>query len=113
MSDTLFGKIIRKEIPATILYEDNELIAIKDKFPVAPTHILIIPKKTIATVNDLQEEDATLVGNMVLTAKRLAEREGLLNGYRLIWNCDHDGGQTIAHLHLHLLGGRSMGWPPG
>lgn len=113
MSDTLFGKIIRKEIPATIMYEDDELIAIKDTFPVAPTHILIIPKKTIATVNDLEEEDASLIGNMVLAAKRLAESEGLMNGYRLIWNCDRDGGQTIDHLHLHLLGGRSMGWPPG
>lgn len=110
---TFFTKIINREIPAQIIYEDDELIAILDKYPAAPTHILIIPRKPISTVNDLTDEDATLIGKMVLTAKKIAAERGLTKGYRLVMNCSDHGGQTIYHLHLHLLGGRPMHWPPG
>ena len=113
-SETLFSKIIKREIKADIVFEDDEVLAFRDINPQAPTHILIIPKKPIATVNDLSEEDGTLIGRMVLTAKKLAADEGCANdGYRLVINCNEDGGQTVFHIHLHLLGGRSFGWPPG
>ena len=114
MSETIFSKIIRREIPANIVYEDSEVLAFRDVNPQAPTHILIIPKKVIPTVNDLKEADAALVGKLVLTAQRLAAQEGLAeDGYRLVFNCNTRAGQTVYHLHLHLIGGRQMKWPPG
>ena len=114
MSETIFSKIIRREIPANIVYEDDEVLAFRDVNPQAPTHILIIPKKVIPTVNDLQEADAALVGKLVLTAQKLAAQEGLAeDGYRLVFNCNTRAGQTVYHLHLHLIGGRQMKWPPG
>lgn len=114
MSETIFSKIIKREIPADIVYEDGEVLAFRDVNPQAPTHILIIPKKQIPTVNDLQDADAPLVGKMVLTAQKLAAANGLAeDGYRLVFNCNTRGGQTVYHLHLHLLGGRSFKWPPG
>jgi histidine triad (HIT) family protein len=114
MSETIFSKIIRREIPADIVYEDGEVLAFRDINPQAPTHILIIPKKIIPTVNDLEEADAALVGKLVLTAQKIAAREGLSeDGYRLVINCNTRAGQTVYHLHLHLLGGRQMKWPPG
>ena len=114
MSETIFSKIIRKEIPATIVFEDDEVLAFRDINPQAPTHILIIPKKPIATLNDLQPEDAPLIGKLYLVAKQLAAELGLADdGYRTVFNCNRHGGQEVYHLHLHLLGGRQMTWPPG
>jgi histidine triad (HIT) family protein len=114
MSETIFSKIIKREIPADIVYEDGDVLAFRDVNPQAPIHILIIPKKQIPTVNDLQTADATLVGKMVLAAKKIAAESGLAeDGYRLVINCNTGAGQTVYHLHLHLLGGRQFKWPPG
>jgi histidine triad (HIT) family protein len=113
MPDTLFSKIIRGEIPAKILYQDEDLVAFADKYPVAPHHILIVPRRPIPTVNDLTDQDAPLIGKMILTARAIAAEQGMTAGYRLVMNCDAAGGQTIDHLHLHLIGGRQMHWPPG
>jgi histidine triad (HIT) family protein len=114
MSDCLFCKIIAKTIPATIVHEDEQVLAFRDISPKAPTHILIIPKKHIATLNDINSDDKNLVGHILLIAKQLARNEGLADdGYRLVMNCNADGGQTVFHIHLHLLGGRQLGWPPG
>lgn len=114
MGDTIFGKIIRKEIPADIVYEDDEIIAFNDIAPQAPIHILIIPKKEIPTANDIQSEDAELIGKMFLVAKQIANEFKVANsGYRLVINCNKDAGQAVYHLHLHLLGGRKFAWPPG
>jgi histidine triad (HIT) family protein len=113
---TVFSKIISGEAPADIVYKDELVTAFRDINPAAPTHILVVPNKAIPTVNDLGEEDAALVGHMVLVAKKLASEEGIAKGgYRLIINCNRDGGQVVFHLHLHLIGGRSLGpmvWRP-
>lgn len=110
----LFCKIIRGEIPGNLLYEDNDVIVLRDINPQAPTHCLIIPKRHIATMNDLTPEDTPLIGHIVQTAKKLAQTEGIAEkGYRLVWNVNQNGGQAVYHIHLHLLGGRSMHWPPG
>jgi histidine triad (HIT) family protein len=114
MPDTLFGKIIRREIPADIVYEDDEFLAFRDINPQAPVHVLFIPKKAIATLNDVGDDDALLVGRLMMTAVRWAKAQGLSeNGYRCVVNCNSHGGQTVFHLHLHLLAGRHMHWPPG
>lgn len=114
MSDTLFGKIAAGEMPADIVYEDADVVAFRDTDPQALTHVLVIPRKPIATINDLQPEDAELVGKLFLAAKRIAEAEGIAqDGYRTVINCNAAGGQSVYHLHLHLLGGRTMQWPPG
>ncbi|MBS0462360.1 MAG: histidine triad nucleotide-binding protein [Proteobacteria bacterium] len=106
MTDTIFDKIIRREIPAQIVYEDADLVAFKDIHPAAPVHVLFVPRKAIATVNDLTADDAILVGKLVLAASAYAKREGFAeSGYRVVFNCNRDGGQTVYHLHLHLLGG--------
>jgi histidine triad (HIT) family protein len=111
---TIFEKIITREIPATILYEDAELIAFRDNQAQAPVHVLVVPKNAIPSSNDLVLEDAELIGKMVLVAKNIAKTEGIAeSGYRIVINCNKDGGQSVDHLHLHLLGGRKMGWPPG
>lgn len=111
---TLFMKIINKEIPADIIYEDDEVLAFRDISPQAPVHFLVIPKMPIATLNDIQPDQAGLIGKMVLTAQQLARDEGIAeSGYRLVMNCNEDGGQTVFHIHLHVLGGRGMVWPPG
>lgn len=112
-NDTIFGKIIRREIPADIVYEDNLALAFRDVNPQAPVHILVIPKQAIAKLSDAESKDHALMGHLLLTAKRVAEQEGLTNGYRVVINTGNDGGQTVYHLHLHILGGRAMGWPPG
>jgi histidine triad (HIT) family protein len=112
-SKTIFKKILDKEIPADIVYEDDRCLAFRDVNPQAPTHVLIIPKNEIASLADAQEPDAALLGSLLLVAKMLASKLGLANGYRVVINCGRDGGQTVDHLHLHLLGGRSMKWPPG
>jgi histidine triad (HIT) family protein len=114
MPDTLFGKIIRREIPADIVYEDDEILAFRDINPQAPVHALFIPKKAIATLNDAGEDDAALIGRLVLAATRWAKAQNLADdGYRIVVNCNRDAGQTVFHLHLHLLAGRQMHWPPG
>jgi histidine triad (HIT) family protein len=114
MSDTIFSKIINREIPADILYEDDEVLAFSDVNPQAPTHFLVIPKQPIATVNDIQPEQAELVGKLVLAAQKLAKQKGIAeDGYRLVMNCNEGAGQTVFHIHLHVLGGRSLTWPPG
>ncbi|TVQ07265.1 MAG: histidine triad nucleotide-binding protein [Leptolyngbya sp. DLM2.Bin27] len=112
--DTIFGKIIRKEIPANIVYEDDLCLAFTDVDPKAPTHILVIPKKPIPKLADAAPEDKELLGHLLLTVKAVADQVGLTeNGYRVVINTGSDGGQTVFHLHLHLLGGRGLGWPPG
>ena len=114
MSDTIFGKIIKREIPADILYEDDDVLAFSDVSPQAPEHFLVIPKEPIATVNDIQPEQAELVGKMVLAAQKIARDKGIAeDGYRLVMNCNEGAGQTVFHIHLHVLGGRPMTWPPG
>jgi len=112
-SETIFSKIIRREIPADIVYEDDLCLAFNDINPQAPTHILVIPKQAIAKLSDAESEDHALMGHLLLTAKRVAEQAGLENGYRVVINTGQDGGQTVYHLHLHILGGRQMTWPPG
>ncbi len=114
MEECIFCKIANHEIPSDIVYEDDQFVAFRDINPQAPVHILIIPRKHIPTVNDLKPEDADLIGKMVLLAKELAAKEGISErGYRLVLNCNREGGQMVFHIHLHLLGGRAMGWPPG
>ncbi len=111
--ETIFSKIIRREIPADIVYEDDLALAFKDISPQAPVHILVIPKKPIPNLADAQPEDHKIMGHLLLTAQRVAEQAGLTNGYRVVINNGPDGGQTVYHLHLHILGGREMEWPPG
>lgn len=107
---TLFAKIVRGEIPSDTVYQDDQVTAFRDINPAAPTHILIVPNRVIPTVNDLTPDDEQLVGHMVLVAQQLAEQEGIAeDGFRLIVNCNRDGGQVVYHLHLHLLGGRPLG----
>lgn len=109
MSDTIFGKIIRREIPADIVYEDDELIAFKDISPQAPVHVLFVPKTPIATLNDVAPAQAELVGKLFLAAAAYARREGFAeNGYRCVINCNSHGGQTVFQLHLHLLAGQAL-----
>jgi histidine triad (HIT) family protein len=110
---TLFEKIISREIPAEIVHETFDAIAFRDISPKAPTHVLVIPKKAIPRIADAQEEDADLLGKLLLTAAETAKKLELKSGYRLVINNGKDGGETVPHLHIHLMGGRSMGWPPG
>jgi histidine triad (HIT) family protein len=112
-SDTIFGKIVRREIPADIVYEDDLCLAFRDVNPQAPVHILIIPKQNIPQLSAATYEDQELLGSLLFVARLIAERIGLSEGYRLVINNGKDGGQTVDHLHLHLLGGRALGWPPG
>ncbi|MEM6646681.1 MAG: histidine triad nucleotide-binding protein [Bacteroidota bacterium] len=110
---TLFEKIAAREIPADIVHEDEQCLAFRDINPVAPTHILIVPRKPIPTLNDLTPDDEPLMGHLFLVAQRLAAQEGLTKGYRTVINCGEEGGQSVYHIHLHLIGGRKMTWPPG
>ncbi len=111
--ETIFSKIIRREIPADIVYEDELALAFRDIHPQAPVHILVIPKQVIPTIADATSQDQSLLGHLLLVANRVAKQEKLEQGYRLVINCGKDGGQTVYHLHIHILGGRSMEWPPG
>lgn len=114
MSDSIFTKIIKREIPAKIEYEDDFVIAFQDIEPKAPIHIIIVPKKQISTINDLEKNDIELMGRIVYTAKIIAKEKGIdENGYRLVFNCNKGAGQTVFHIHCHLLGGRDFNWPPG
>lgn len=114
MSETIFSKIIRREIPADIVFEDDDILGFRDVNAQAPNHVLFIPKRAIATLNDLASDDAELIGRLVLAATGFAKEQGFADdGYRLVINCNDDGGQSVHHLHLHLLGGRKMTWPPG
>jgi histidine triad (HIT) family protein len=113
MSDTIFGKIIRREIPADIVYEDDLVLAFKDIQPQAPTHILVIPKKPISRLSEASTEDRDLLGHLLLTIKKVAEQAKLKNGYRVVTNNGDDAGQSVDHLHFHILGDRKMQWPPG
>ena len=109
MAETLFSKIIRHELPADIVYEDDEVVAFRDISPQAPVHVLIIPTEEIATVNDIQPGHAELIGKMVLTAQKIAAEEGIAeDGFRLVINCNRHGCQEVFHLHLHLIGGRQL-----
>ncbi len=112
--ECLFCKIIDREIPGDIVYEDDEVLAFNDINPQAPSHILIIPKQHIATLNDLEEGDLALVGRLQYTAARLAKERGFAEeGYRVVMNCNDQGGQTVYHIHMHLMGGRRFTWPAG
>ncbi|SHG85672.1 histidine triad (HIT) family protein [Thermosyntropha lipolytica DSM 11003] len=114
MADCIFCKIVAKEMNSKIVYEDEKIMAIEDINPVAPVHILIIPKKHIASLDAVTDEDLELMGHIQLTASKLAKKLGLnQNGYRLVNNCGSWGGQTVFHIHYHLLGGRAFAWPPG
>lgn len=114
MSDCLFCKFVSGEISPQTVYEDDDVLAFRDINPQAPCHVLIIPKKHISTLNDLTEEDADLVGKLYLAATKVAKQEGIDEaGYRTVMNCNEQAGQTVFHIHLHLLGGRRMNWPPG
>jgi histidine triad (HIT) family protein len=110
---SIFAKIIAREIPADIVYEDEVCLAFRDISPKAPTHILVIPKKPIVSLADLTPQDEAIVGRCVIVASQVAREQNLDNGYRLVVNCGNDGGQEVPHLHFHLLGGRKMTWPPG
>jgi histidine triad (HIT) family protein len=114
MGDTIFGKIIRREIPADIVYEDDDVLAFRDLNPQAPVHVLFVPKQPIATLNDATPADAALLGKLLLAAAAYAKQEGFADdGYRTVVNCNLHGGQTVFHLHVHLLAGRHLNWPPG
>lgn len=114
MSDCLFCKMAAGEIKPDVVYEDSDVLAFRDINPQAPTHVLVIPKTHIATLNDLQPEQAALVGKLYLAARQVAEQDGIAErGYRTVMNCNREAGQTVFHIHLHLLGGRGMHWPPG
>lgn len=109
MPETIFSKIIRHEIPADVVYEDDEIMAFRDINPQAPVHVLIIPKIEIATLNDVQPAHAELIGKMVLTAQKIADQEGIAeDGYRLVMNCNRHGCQVVFHIHMHLLGGKQL-----
>ena len=112
--DCLFCKIIAGDIPSAKVYEDDKVYAFRDIEPQAPVHILIIPKEHIASANELTEENASIVGHIFSVAAKIAKEEGIADGgYRIVNNCGQDGGQTVGHLHFHMLGGRSLQWPPG
>lgn len=112
--DCLFCKLVNGDIPAKILYQDDDVIAFEDIAPKAPTHFLVIPKRHISTLNDLTAEDAALVGKLPITAAKIAKDLGIAeDGYRVVMNCNEQGGQTVYHIHMHVLGGRAMTWPPG
>jgi len=114
MADCLFCHIIAGEIPGSIVYQDEHVVAFNDINPQAPTHVLIVPRRHIASLNDLSPEDDQIVGELIRRASALAKDRGVsAGGYRIVFNTNRDAGQTVFHIHLHLLGGRSMHWPPG
>lgn len=113
MAETLFSKIINREIPADIVYEDERSLAFKDIQPTAPVHLLIIPKKAIRSINEMAQEDSELFGHLFWVARTIAKDMGFADdGYRVVMNCNEDGGQSVYHVHLHLIAGKPLGWPP-
>ena len=112
MADTIFARIIRGEVPARIVHDDDRCLAFHDVAPQAPVHVLVIPKQPLPSLAEATATDADLLGHLVVVATQLARTLGLDNGYRLVVNCGRDGGQSVDHLHVHLLGGRPLGWPP-
>jgi histidine triad (HIT) family protein len=113
MSETIFSKIIRREIPADIVYEDDLVLAFRDIQPQAPVHILVIPKQPIKSIATVTSADREILGHILVVIQQIAAKEGLSKGYRVVTNIGEDGGQTVSHLHFHLLGQRQMAWPPG
>ena len=114
MNECLFCNMVSGAMPCDKVYENEYVLAFRDIDPKAPTHILIIPKKHITTLNEINKNDQDLLGELLLTAKKIAKDEGIdTSGYRTVFNCNSDGGQTVFHIHMHLLGGRQMAWPPG
>jgi histidine triad (HIT) family protein len=113
MAKTIFKKIIDKEIPAQIIYEDDQCLAFRDVAPQAPTHVLLIPKKEIPSIEAISDDDAKLMAHLWMVTRRLASELNLKDGYRVVVNNGRDGGQSVDHLHIHLLGGRKLDWPPG
>jgi len=113
MEKTLFQRIADKEIPADLIHEDEWCVAFRDIDPKAPVHFLVVPRKPIPSLDDLDDADQMLMGHLFLVASKVAASEGLRNGYRAVFNCGKDAFQTVPHLHLHIMGGRSLGWPPG
>jgi histidine triad (HIT) family protein len=113
MSKTIFKRIIDREIPATVVYEDERCMAFKDVNPQAPVHILVIPKKEIPSLSEMTDDDAALAGHLLAVVRKLALERNLADGYRVVLNNGPDAGQSVPHLHFHLLGGRPMAWPPG
>eukprot|EP00105_Crassostrea_gigas_P013130 XP_011429343.1 PREDICTED: histidine triad nucleotide-binding protein 1 [Crassostrea gigas] len=111
--DTIFGKIARKEIPCEFIYEDDQCVAFNDLSPQAPVHFLVIPKKPISRLSEAEDADEQLLGHLVLAAKKVAKQQGLNDGYRLVINDGPMGGQSVYHIHIHVMSGRQMGWPPG
>jgi histidine triad (HIT) family protein len=113
-NNTIFGRILRGEIPSTRVWDDEHCIAFRDINAAAPTHVLVIPRDHIPTLNDITEDQKPLIGHLVWVAAQIARQEGIADdGYRLVVNCNASGGQTVYHLHMHVLGGRDLGWPPG
>lgn len=113
MENTIFDKILRKEIPSDVVYEDDAVLAFRDINPQAPTHVVVIPKKKAAGFDGLQDMDPQDVGNYIQAVARVADKLGLTEGYRIVFNVGKHGQQTVAYVHAHILGGRTMGWPPG
>lgn len=114
MTDCVFCRMVAGEIEPNVVYEDDHVLAFRDINPQAPVHVLVIPKKHVSTINDLQEEDVEVSGRLFQAAKRVAQKTGIADsGFRTVMNCNSDAGQTVFHLHLHVLGGRRMHWPPG
>jgi len=114
VDNCIFCKMAKGEIQPDVVYDDDEILAFRDLNPQAPTHVLVIPKRHISTLNDLEAADAALTGRLMLVAKKVAEQDGIAErGYRTVMNCNAEAGQSVFHIHLHLLGGRRMGWPPG
>jgi len=114
MSDCLFCKMVSGAIKPNTVFETPNILAFRDIHPQAPTHVLVVPKRHIATINDLKPEDTELVGEMLLAAQTVAQQDGIAqSGYRTVLNCNADAGQSVFHIHLHVLGGRALGWPPG
>ncbi len=113
MAETIFSKIIRGEIPAKIVHDDQWCLAFHDVSPQAPVHVLVIPKKPIESTADITADDSQIMGHIWLTIPKIASQLGLTNGYRVVTNCGADGGQSVSHLHFHILGGRALKWPPG
>ena len=112
--DCLFCKILDGEIPAELIYESNTAVAFRDVNPQAPTHVLVIPRKHISTINDIEQADQEIIGSLYTAAREIAAMEGVADdGYRAVMNCNEGAGQSVFHIHLHVLGGRQMGWPPG